>query len=115
MKGTVASVEKHEKNSTMKLGSTLRMPSRRTHVYARPAEMPPAAPVAPAPAPMNAPAPFSMRGPDNLDYTVCRCPGQYNGVKWALVPPDMLKMALEVSAPNLYDQDREEIRRVLNQ
>ena len=80
-----------------------------------PAEMPPAAPVSPAPAPLNAPAPFSMRGPDNLDYTVCRCPGPYNGVKWALVPPDMLKMALEVSAPNLYDQDREEIRRVLNQ
>lgn len=80
-----------------------------------PAEMPPAASVSPAPAPMNAPAPFNMRGPDNLDYTVCRCPGQYNGVKWALVPPDMLKMALEVSAPNLYDQDREEIRRVLNQ
>ena len=68
----------------------------------------------PAPsAPTNAPAPFSMRGPDNLDYTVCRCPGQYKGMKWAMVPPDMLKMALEVSAPNLYDQDREEIRRIL--
>jgi len=76
-----------------------------------PVDIPPAPPVVPS-AP-TAPAPFNMRGPDGLDYTTCRCPGQYSGVKWAMVPPDMLQMALNISAPNLYDQDREEIRRIL--
>lgn len=89
-------------------------PAEMPQVTAPVQPMPPQQPMAiePQPAP-TAPAPFNMRGPDGLDYTVCRCPGQYKGMKWAMVPPDMLKMALEVSAPNLYDQDRDEIRRIL--
>ena len=85
------------------------------------ADQPPvAAPVSEAPAPAMpvAPpaqpeAPFPLTGPDGLDYTICRAEGPYKGMKWALVPPEKCRLALAVTCPNIYEQDREEIRRVL--
>ena len=68
-----------------------------------------------APPPVSAPVPdcFAQRGPDGLDYSVCRATGKFKGVPWASVPQDMLRLALAVSSPDIFEQDRETIRRIL--
>ena len=77
-----------------------------------PAELPPPAtqPIAPAkPMPMFAAA----EGPADLDYTVCKIEGKMKGKKWSEMPIEHLNLALDITDPNLYEQDKEIIRQLI--
>jgi hypothetical protein len=80
-------------------------------VAEQPAE-PVTQPIAPAkPMPMfQAP-----KGPDDLDYTICRIEGKMCGKKWAEMPTEHLQLALQITDPNLYQQDREQIEALIMQ
>lgn len=69
-------------------------------------------PVAPAkPMPMFQ----AQKGPDDLDYTTCRIEGKMCGKKWAEMPIEHLQLALQITDPNLYQQDREQIEALIMQ
>lgn len=69
-------------------------------------------PVAPAkPMPMFQ----AQKGPDDLDYTICRIEGKMCGKKWTEMPIEHLQLALQITDPNLYQQDREQIEALIMQ
>ncbi len=71
----------------------------------------------PAPIPQAAPQPSAqMETPPmpGVDYTICRAPGQYAGVKWRDVPEDMLRIALRTNSMYIKDGDRAEIQMLLD-
>ncbi len=79
-----------------------------------------AVPIAqPAPQPAQQPVaqpPMSAEVPPmpGVDYSICRAPGKYAGVKWSDVPDDMLSVALRTNSPYIKDGDRETINGILN-
>lgn len=98
-----------------------------------------AAPVAPAPAPApaapvaevlppqepqtvtqptaSAPTPemFKNIGPADLDYTVCKIDGPMFGKKWSDMNMENLRLALEITNPQIYEQDKDQIRALIHQ
>ena len=87
---------------------------------AAPAPIPVAeAPAEPVTQPTAAAKPMPMfqapKGPDNLDYTTCRIEGKMCGKKWAEMPTEHLQLALQITDPNLYQQDREQIEALIMQ
>ena len=52
-------------------------------------------------------------GPDDLDYTICKANGAMNGIKWEEMDTHVLKMALDISNPNIYKQDKDAIFDIL--
>lgn len=52
-------------------------------------------------------------GPDNLDYTICKANGAMNGIKWEEMDTHVLKMAMDISNPNIYKQDKDVIFDIL--
>ena len=52
-------------------------------------------------------------GPDDLDYTICKANGAMNGTKWEEMDTHVLKMALDISNPNIYKQDKDAIFEIL--
>jgi len=76
-------------------------------------EAPAEPPMQPVTQPTAAAKPMPMfqapKGPDDLDYTICRIEGKMCGKKWAEMPTEHLQLALQITDPNLYQQDREQI------
>lgn len=108
--------------------------------YPQPEAEQPAAPApAPAPAPATAPAApseevlpphgvvtlppiatstpamFKNDGPADLDYTVCKIDGPMKGIKWSDMNMENLRLALEITNPQIYEQDKEQIRALIHQ
>lgn len=76
----------------------------------------PAEPVTQPTAPAKPSPMFSApKGPDDLDYTICRIEGKMCGKKWAEMPTEHLQLALQITDPNLYQQDREQIEALIMQ
>lgn len=57
----------------------------------------------------------AQKGPDDLDYTICRIEGKMCGKKWTEMPIEHLQLALQITDPNLYQQDREQIEALIMQ
>ena len=78
-----------------------------------PPTVPPAAtqPTAPAPTP----AMFKNEGPSDLDYAVCKIDGPMKGIKWSDMNMENLRLALEITNPQLYEQDKAQIRALITQ
>jgi len=82
-------------------------------------EAPAEPPMQPVTQPTAATKPMPMfqapKGPDDLDYTTCRIEGKMCGKKWAEMPIEHLQLALQITDPNLYQQDREQIEALIMQ
>ena len=82
-------------------------------------EAPAEPPMQPVTQPTAAAKPMPMfqapKGPDDLDYTICRIEGKMCGKKWAEMPTEHLQLALQITDPNLYQQDREQIEALIMQ
>ena len=82
-------------------------------------EAPAEPPMQPVTQPTAAAKPMPMfqapKGPDDLDYTTCRIEGKMCGKKWAEMPIEHLQLALQITDPNLYQQDREQIEALIMQ
>lgn len=82
-------------------------------------EAPDEPPMQPVTQPTAAAKPMPMfqapKGPDDLDYTICRIEGKMCGKKWAEMPTEHLQLALQITDPNLYQQDREQIEALIMQ
>lgn len=82
-------------------------------------EAPAEPPMQPVTQPTAAAKPMPMfqapKGPDDLDYTICRIEGKLCGKKWAEMPIEHLQLALQITDPNLYQQDREQIEALIMQ
>lgn len=82
-------------------------------------EAPAEPPMQPVTQPTAAAKPMPMfqapKGPDDLDYTICRIEGKMCGKKWAEMPIEHLQLALQITDPNLYQQDREQIEALIMQ
>ena len=82
-------------------------------------ETPAEPPMQPVTQPTAAAKPMPMfqapKGPDDLDYTTCRIEGKMCGKKWAEMPIEHLQLALQITDPNLYQQDREQIEALIMQ
>lgn len=65
----------------------------------------------------SAPTPemFKNIGPADLDYTVCKIDGPMKGIKWSDMNMENLRLALEITNPNLYEQDKTQIRALITQ
>ena len=66
-------------------------------------------------APAATPAMFKNDGPANLDYTVCKIDGPMKGIKWSDMNMENLRLALEITNPQLYEQDKAQIRALITQ
>lgn len=81
-----------------------------------PQEPPTVPPAATQPAaPASTPAMFKNDGPADLDYTVCKIDGPMKGIKWSDMNMENLRLALEITNPQLYEQDKEHIRALIHQ
>lgn len=81
-----------------------------------PQEPPTVPPAATQPtAPASTPAMFKNDGPADLDYTVCKIDGPMKGIKWSDMNMENLRLALEITNPQLYEQDKTQIRALINQ
>lgn len=78
-----------------------------------PTTVPPAATQPTAPA--ATPAMFKNDGPADLDYTVCKIDGPMRGIKWSDMNMENLWLALEITNPQLYEQDKAQIRALITQ
>lgn len=78
-------------------------------------EEPPQMPTPQMPMPQNPQPTISadIVGPDNLDYTICKANGAMNEIKWEEMDTHVLIMALDISNPNIYKQDKDVIRSIL--
>jgi hypothetical protein len=65
----------------------------------------------------SAPTPemFKNVGPADLDYTICKIDGPMYGRKWSDLSIENLKLALDITNPQIYEQDKTQIRALLNQ
>ena len=81
-----------------------------------PQEPPTVPPAATQPtAPAATPAMFKNDGPADLDYTVCKIDGPMKGIKWSDMNMENLRLALEITNPQLYEQDKAQIRALIHQ
>ena len=81
-----------------------------------PQEPPTVPPAATQPAaPASTPAMFKNDGPAGLDYTVCKIDGPMKGIKWSDMNMENLRLALEITNPQLYEQDKAQIRALITQ
>lgn len=81
-----------------------------------PQEPPTVPPVTTQPtAPAATPAMFKNDGPSDLDYTVCKIDGPMKGIKWSDMNMENLRLALEITNPQLYEQDKAQIRALIHQ
>ena len=81
-----------------------------------PQEPPTVPPAATQPtAPAATPAMFKNDGPADLDYTVCKIEGPMKGIKWSDMNMENLRLALEITNPQLYEQDKAQIRALIHQ
>lgn len=81
-----------------------------------PQEPPTVPPAATQPtAPASTPAMFKNYGPAGLDYTVCKIDGPMKGIKWSDMNMENLRLALEITNPQLYEQDKAQIRALITQ
>ena len=81
-----------------------------------PQEPPTVPPAATQPtAPAATPAMFKNDGPSDLDYTVCKIDGPMKGIKWSDMNMENLRLALEITNPQLYEQDKAQIRALIHQ
>ena len=78
-----------------------------------PPTVPPAATQPTAPA--VTPAMFKNDGPADLDYTICKIDGPMKGIKWSDMNMENLRLALEITNPQLYEQDKTQIRALIHQ
>ena len=96
-------------------------PRQAVPVPVEPAPMiPPATSASPAPAltaPVSVPSPFDKpiapAEAEQVDYTVCRATGPYQGKKWEEIETAHLKLALGISTPLIADGDRAVINEIL--
>ena len=58
---------------------------------------------------------FKNDGPAGLDYTVCKIDGPMKGIKWSDMNMENLRLALEITNPQLYEQDKAQIRALITQ
>jgi hypothetical protein len=58
---------------------------------------------------------FKNIGPADLDYTICKIDGPMTGRKWSDMSMENLKLALEITNPNIYEQDKDHIRALIHQ
>lgn len=58
---------------------------------------------------------FKNVGPADLDYTICKIAGPMYGRKWSDMSLENLKLALEITNPNIYEQDKDQIRALIHQ
>jgi hypothetical protein len=65
----------------------------------------------------SAPTPemFKNIGPADLDYTICKIDGPMNGIKWSDMNMENLRLALEITNPQIYEQDKDHIRALIHQ
>lgn len=81
-----------------------------------PQEPPTVPPAATQPtAPAATPEMFKNVGPADLDYTVCKIDGPMTGIKWSDMNMETLRLALEITNPQLYEQDKTQIRALITQ
>lgn len=81
-----------------------------------PQEPPTVPPAATQPtAPAATPAMFKNDGPADLDYTVCKIDGPMFGKKWSDMNMENLRLALEITHPQIYEQDKDQIRALIHQ
>lgn len=81
-----------------------------------PQEPPTVPPAATQPtAPTATPEMFKNVGPADLDYTVCKIDGPMKGIKWNDMNMENLRLALEITNPQLYEQDKAQIRALIHQ
>lgn len=63
----------------------------------------------------STPAMFKNDGPADLDYTVCKIDGPMKGIKWSDMNMENLRLALEITNPQIYEQDKDQIRALIHQ
>lgn len=81
-----------------------------------PQEPPTVPPAATQPtAPAATPEMFKNVGPADLDYMVCKIDGPMKGIKWSDMNMENLRLALEITNPQLYEQDKAQIRALITQ
>ena len=81
-----------------------------------PQEPPTVPPAATQPtAPAATPEMFKNVGPADLDYTVCKIDGPMFGKKWSDMNMENLRLALEITNPQIYEQDKDQIRALIHQ
>lgn len=51
----------------------------------------------------------------DVDYSICRAPGIFQGKPWRDVPTDQLKLALNVTTPNLTQGDHAVIKQIIEE
>jgi len=58
---------------------------------------------------------FKNIGPADLDYTICKIDGPMNGRKWSDMSMENLRLALDITNPQIYEQDKDHIRALIHQ
>lgn len=58
---------------------------------------------------------FKNVGPADLDYTICKIDGPMYGRKWSDMSLENLRLALDITNPQIYEQDKEHIRALIHQ
>lgn len=89
---TMAATPRHAQPSAATKAASMQMPSV---TAGTPFDIPPAQP--------------------DVDYSICRAPGIFQGKPWRDVPTDQLKLALNVTTPNLTQGDHAVIKQIIEE